>query len=142
MLVLCWNPVVSVLLVLLRRPLVPRPPLFCVVWVASPKVVAKTSQVAVSLALGIFSFPIDLACKPLLECSCFIPGDVENALTAFSRTTRDMVEHIHLDATANSGTNSSLDEVVPRWEPPKLALKTRIWQRFPMCCHSVTESQN
>ena len=28
MLVFCWNPVVSVLLVLVRRPLVPRPPYF------------------------------------------------------------------------------------------------------------------
>ena len=132
----------SVLLVLVRRPLVPRPPLFCAVWVASPKVVAETSQMVVSLALGIFSFPIDLDRKPLLACSCFIPGDVENATTAFSRTTRDMVEHIHLDATAYSGTNSSLDEAVPRWAPPFLALKTIIWQRFSMCCHSVTVSQN
>ena len=72
MLVLCWNSVVSVLLVLVRRPLVPGAPLFCVVWVASPTVVAETSQVVVSLALGIFSFPIDLDRKPLLECSCLI----------------------------------------------------------------------
>ena len=67
---------------------------FCVVWVASPMVAAETSQVVVSLALGIFSFPIDLNCKPLLECSCFIPGDVENAMTVISFTTRDIVEPI------------------------------------------------
>ena len=137
MLVLCWNSGVSVVLVLVRRPLVPGPPLVCVVWVASPKVVAETSQMIVSLALGIFSFPIDLDRKPLLDCSWFIPSDVENAATAFSRTTRDIVEHIHLDATAYSGTNSSLDEAAPRWALPKLALKTKIWQRFPMFCYTV-----
>ena len=140
MLVLCWNSVVSVLLVLVRRPLLPGPPLFCVVWVASPKVVAETSQVVVSLALGIFSFPIDLDCKPLLACSCFTPGDVENAATAFSRTTRDIVEHIHLDATAYIGTHSSPDEAAPRWALPKLALKTRIWQRLSMFCYTVAVS--
>ena len=104
------------------------------------KVVAETSQVVVSLALGIFSFPIDLDCKPLLECSCFIPGDVENAMTAFSLTTRDIVEATHLDATAFIGTHSSLDEGVPRWALPILALKRRIWQRFPMFCYAVARS--
>ena len=86
--------------------------IFCVVWVASP-------------TLGIFSFPIDLNCKPLLECSCFIPGDVENAATAFSLTTRDIVEPIHLDATPYIGAHSSLDEAVPRWAVAMLALKIR-----------------
>ena len=114
--------------------------IFCVVWVASPKVVAETSQVVVSHALGIFSFPIDLNCKPLLESSCFIPGDVENLMTAFSLTTRDIVEPIHLDATAFIGTHSSLDEAVPRWALPILALKRRIWQRFPMFCYTVAGS--
>ena len=113
----------SVLLVLVRRPLVPCPPLFCVVWVASPKVVAETSQMVVFLTLGIFSFLIDLDRKPLLACSCFIPGDVENAATAFSRTTRDIVEHTHLDATAYIGTHSSQDEAETRWALPKLLLK-------------------
>ena len=104
------------------------------------KVVAETSQVVVSLALGIFSFPIDLDCKPLLESSCFIPGDVENAMTAFSLTTRDIVEAINLDATAFIGTHSSLDEAVPRWALPLPALKRRIWQRFSMCCYTVAVS--
>ena len=140
MLVFCWNPAVSVLLVLVRRPLVPRPPYFLCRVGASPKVVAETSQVVVSLALGIFSFPIDLDCKLLLESSCFIPGDVENAMTAFSLTTRDFVEPIHLDATAFIGTHSSLDEAVPRWALPLLALKRRIWQIFRMFCHTVAGS--
>ena len=97
MLLFCWNPAVLVLLVLVRRPLVPRPPYFFVScgW-HHQKVVAETSQVVVSLALGIFTVPIDLDCKPLLECSCFIPGDVENEMTAFSLTTRDVVEPVHL----------------------------------------------
>ena len=116
--------------------------IFCVVWVASPEVVAETSQVVVSLALGIFTFPIDLDCKRLLECSCFIPGDVENAMTAFSLTTRDIVEPIHLDATAFIGTHSSLDEAVPRWAIAILGLKRRIWQIFPMfCCTGAGSSQ-
>ena len=93
-------------------------------------VAAETSQVVVCLALGIFSFPIDLNCKPLLESSCFIPGDVENAMTAISLTTRDIVEPIHLDATAFIGTHSFLDEAVPRWALPILALKRKIWQDF------------
>ena len=104
------------------------------------KVVAETSQVVVSHALGIISFPIDLNCKPLLEGSCFIPDDVENAATAFSLTTRDIVEAIHLDATAFIGTHSSLDEAVPRWALPILALKRRIWQRYPMFCYTVAGS--
>ena len=141
MLVFCWNPVVSVLLVLVRRPLVPRPPYFlCRVGGITTRLFAETSQVVVSLALGIFSFPIDLDCKPLLECSCIIPGDVENAMTAFSLTTRDIVEAIHLDATAFIGTHSCLDEGVPRWALPILALKRRIWQRFPMFCYAVARS--
>ena len=141
MLVFCWNPVVSVLLVLVRRPLAPRPPYFFVSrgW-HHQKFVAETSQVVVSLALGIFSFPMDLDCKPLLECSCFIPGDVENAMTAFSLTTRDIVEPIHLDATAFIGTHSSLDEAVPRWALPILALKRKIWQRFPTFCYTEAGS--
>ena len=111
--------------------------IFCVAWVASPLVVAETSQVVVSHALGIFSFPIDLDCKPLLECSCIIPGDVENAMTAFSLTTRDIVKPIHLDAIPFIGTHSSLDEAVPRWALPLLALKRRIWQIFSMCCYTA-----
>ena len=106
------------------------------------KFVAETSQVVVSLALGIFSFPMDLDCKPLLECSCFIPGDVENAATAFSLTTRDIVEPIHLDATAFIGTHSSLDEAVPRWALPILALKRKIWQDFPRFATQRQEALN
>ena len=139
MLVFCWNPDVSVLLVLVRRPLVPRPPYFFVSrgW-HRQKLLQRLLKWLFLLRSG--SFPIDLDCKPLLECSCIIPCDVENAMTAFSLTTRDIVEPIHLDATAFIGTHSSLDEAVPRWALPLLALKRRIWQIFRMFCHTVAGS--
>ena len=82
----------------------------------------------VSLALGIFSFPIVLDCKPFLECSFFIPDDVENAATTFSLATRDIMEHIHLSVTAYIDTHSSLEEVVSRLSLSVRALTKRIWQ--------------
>ena len=91
------------------------------------------------LRSGSFLFRSTLNCKPLLECSCFIPGDVENAMTAFSLTTRDIVEAIHRFATAFIGTHWSLDEAVPRWGLPLPALKRRIWQRFFMLLHSSSK---
>ena len=112
MLVFCWNPDVSVLLVLVWRPLVPRPQYFLC------RVGGIAKSCCRDFSSGCFSCARDLFRSTLIaNLSWNVPASFqerfENVMTAFSLTTRDIVEATHLDATAFIGTHSSLDEAGP-----------------------------
>ena len=107
-----------------------------------PKLLKRLLKWLFLLRSGSFLFRSSLIANLSWNVPASFQVMLKKAMTAFSLTTRDIVEPIHLDATSFIGTHSSLDEGVPQWALPLLALKRRIWQNMSMFCYQWQEALN